>query len=415
MIIKPLENKHIVLGVTGSIAAYKAADLASKLSQAGALVDVVLTPSALQFITPLTFQSVTGRIAYADADLWGAQAHVLHVGLAHQAEALLLAPATANTLAKLASGAADNLLTLTALAYGKPDLAHPLLIAPAMDAGMFAHPATQANLDILVQRGAEVIGPESGHLASGLTALGRMSEPADILSRLRYRLSSSGSLQGNHVVVTAGGTQEPLDPVRVLTNRSSGKQGLAIAQAALDLGAQVTLIAAPLSLPVPFEAQHVPVQTAAQMEEAVLQASQEAQVLIMAAAVADFRPSARAEQKMKKRDGVPAVTLEPTGDILAAVARLRQESGHPRVVVGFAAESQDLIRNAQTKLSEKKLDMIVANDISAQDSGFEVDTNRVILLTADGKSEELPLMSKAEVAEKVMQEILGFLGLSQQS
>jgi phosphopantothenoylcysteine decarboxylase/phosphopantothenate--cysteine ligase len=415
MIIKPLENKHIVLGVTGSIAAYKAADLASKLSQAGALVDVVLTPAALQFINPLTFQSVTARIAYADADLWGAQAHVLHVGLAHQADALVIAPATANTIAKLASGAADNLLTLTALAYGSPNLAHPLLIAPAMDAGMFTHPATQSNLDILKNRGAEVIGPESGHLASGLTALGRMSEPVDILNRLRYRLSRNGLLQGSHVVVTAGGTQEPLDPVRVLTNRSSGKQGLALAQAALDLGAQVTLVAAPLSLPVPFGAHHIAVQTATQMEEAVLQASRNAQVLIMAAAVADFRPAARADQKIKKRDGIPALTLEPTADILAAVARLRQESGHPGVVVGFAAESQDLIENAQAKLGAKHLDMIIANDISAPDSGFEVDTNRVILLTASGEIEELPLMSKTEVAEKIFQSVLGFLGMNHPS
>jgi phosphopantothenoylcysteine decarboxylase/phosphopantothenate--cysteine ligase len=411
MIIKPLLQKQIVLGVTGSIAAYKAADLASKLTQAGALVDVVLTPAALQFIAPLTFQSVTGRNAYVEADLWGVQAHVLHVGLAHQADAIVIAPATANTIAKLVSGAADNLLTLTALAYGTHSHSHPLLIAPAMDAGMFTHPATQANLDVLVKRGAEIIGPEFGHLASGLTAQGRMSEPLEILNRLRYLMSRNGPLQGMHMIVTAGGTQEPLDPVRMLTNRSSGKQGLALAQAALDFGAKVTLISAPVSLPIPFGAQHIPVQTAAQMKEAVLQACQDAHGLIMAAAVADFRPADPADQKIKKKEGIPSLTLEPTADILAAVAQMRQETGHPGVVIGFAAESQDLIKNAQSKLKDKNLDMIAANDISAADSGFDVDTNRVVLLTADGEIEELPLMSKVEVAEKIMQAVLRLMKL----
>lgn len=415
MIIKPLNKKHIVLGVTGSIAAYKAADLASKLTQAGAIVDVVLTPAALEFITPLTFQSVTGRKAYAETDLWGAQAHVLHVGLAHQANALVIAPATANTIAKLATGAADNLLTLTALAYGTQSQTHPLLIAPAMDAGMFSHPATQSNLEMLVMRGAEIIGPEYGHLASGLLAKGRMSEPVDILNQLRYLISRHGPLQGFHILVTAGGTQEPLDPVRILTNRSSGKQGFALAQAALDYGASVTLVAAPVSLPIPFGAQHIPVETAAQMEEAVLHACQDAHGLIMAAAVADFRPTSTAEQKIKKMQGVPSLTLESTADILASVARMRRESGRPNIVVGFAAETQDLIKNAQVKLREKYLDIIVANDISAPDSGFDVETNRVILLTADGKTDELPLMSKAEVAEKIIQAVLDLAKMDPES
>jgi phosphopantothenoylcysteine decarboxylase / phosphopantothenate---cysteine ligase len=414
MIIKPINNKNIVLGVTGSIAAYKAADLASKLSQGGALVDVVLTPAALQFITPLTFQSVTGRNAYVEADLWGAQAHVLHVGLAHQADALLIAPATANTIAKLVSGTADNLLTLTTLAYGTNSQTHPLLIAPAMDAGMFAHPATQSNLDILVKRGAETIGPEVGHLASGLTTQGRMSEPIDILNRLRNLMSRNGPLQGKQVIVTAGGTQEPIDPVRLLTNRSSGKQGFALAQAALDYGAKVTLIASPVSLPIPSGAQHIPIQTATQMEEAVLQACQDAHVLIMAGAVADFRPTTPVDQKIKRGSEIISLTLEPTADILAAVARLRQETGQPGAVIGFAAESQDLIKNAQAKMSAKNLDMIVANDISAMDSGFDVDTNRVVLLRANGEIEELPLMSKMEVADRIIQAVLSILGLEHQ-
>lgn len=411
MIMKPFEKKTIVLGVTGSIAAYKAADLASKLTQAGANIDAVLTPAALQFITPLTFQSVTGRNSYTEDDLWGAQAHVLHVGLAHQADALLIAPITANTIAKLASGSADNLLTLTSLAFGTPSEDHPLLIAPAMDAGMYSHPATQNNLDILVERGVEIIGPESGHLASGLSAKGRMSEPVDILNRLRYLMSRQGPLQGMHLVVTAGGTQEPLDPVRVFTNRSSGKQGFALAQAALDFGAEVSLVAAPVSLPVPYGSNHIPVQTAAQMEEAVLQACKDADVLIMAGAVADFRPTKREDQKIKKQEGPPSILLIPTIDILSSVADYRRESGHPQIVVGFAAESQDLIKNAEAKLISKNLDMIVANDISASDSGFAVDTNRVILLKANEKMQELPLLSKKEVAEKIIQEILEMLGI----
>lgn len=406
MTIRHLDQKHIVLGITGSIAAYKAADLASKLAQTGALVDAILTPASQQFITPLTFQSVTGRAAYTDDDLWGAQAHVLHVGLAHQADALLIAPASANTIAKLVSGIADNLLTLTALAYGSPGEEHPLLVAPAMDAGMYTHPATQKNLGTLEERGAKIIGPETGHLASGLSAQGRMSEPVDILARLRNIMSRVGPLHGINVLVTAGGTQEPLDPVRLLTNRSSGKQGFALAQAALDLGADVTLIAANVTLPAPYGAQLVSVNTAAQMEEAVIQACQKADVLLMAAAVADFRPASPTDQKIKKSHGIPTIHLEPTVDILSSVAGFRQQARRPQIVVGFAAESQDLLKNAEMKMKTKNLDLIVANDISAVDSGFGVDTNRVILLKSDGVIEELPLMSKVEVAEKIMQHIL---------
>jgi len=398
----PLTNKRILLGVTGSIAAYKAADLASKLTQSGALVDVVLTESAAKFVSPLTFQSVTGRKAYTDADLWGGEGHVTHIGLGHAADLVLIAPVSANTLAKLAHGVGDNLLSVTVLA------SHcPLVLAPAMDVGMYSHPATQANVELLRQRGAEFIGPEEGHLASGLVGLGRFVEPARILGRVRHLLSQDGPLAGRKVVVTAGGTQEPIDPVRVITNRSSGKQGYAVAQAALDAGAEVVLISAPTALTPPMGATVVAVKTAAQMQAAVLDETGDAHALIMAAAVADFRPRLSA-QKLKKEIGIPKIELEATEDILAAVSARKGETGFPKFMVGFAAESQDLLKNAQSKLERKRLDMIVANDILAQDAGFEVDTNRVVLLFADGRSQNLPVQEKAEIAEAILQQIIAW-------
>lgn len=400
----PLQNRRILLGVTGSIAAYKAADLASKLAQAGAQADVILTQAALQFITPLTFQSVTGRRAYVDADLWGSEGHVRHIGLAHQADLMMIAPASANTLAKLAHGLADNLLTVTALAA-----TCPLILAPAMDGGMFAHPATQTNLEALRQRGARIVGPAMGHLASGLQGLGRMVEPAELLGHVRRVLSENGPLAGHKVLVTAGGTQEPIDPVRVIANRSSGKQGFALAQAALDLGAQVRLISGPVHLSAPVGAEFVEVQTAQQMHDAVLASLPQTDALVMAAAVADFRPAAPAKDKLKKESGVPAIQLEHTPDILRAVAQAKTRLGWPRVTVGFAAESQDLLQNAAAKLRNKSLDMIVANDIRAADAGFGVDTNRVTLLFADGRAEPLELMSKDQVAAVVMARIVDLL------
>ncbi len=403
---KYLDQKNILLGVSGSIAAYKAADLASKLTQAGALVDVILTPSALQFVSPLTFQSVTGRPAFTDDALWGAQAHVLHVGLGHGADLFAVAPATANTIAKLAHGIADNLLALSCLSFGSGTPQRPLLIAPAMDAGMLDHPATQENLASLVQRGATVVGPETGHLASGLEAPGRMTEPAVLLGHIRYLLARQGPLQGMRVVITAGGTQEPIDPVRLLTNRSSGKQGYALAQAALDVGADVTLITTPVSLEVPQGAQVVQVTTAQEMESAVLEACRGADALLMAAAVADYRPAQIASHKIKKDVGLPAIQLEPTSDILQAVARQRQATGSPRVVIGFAAETQDLLANATSKLAAKHLDLIAANDVSGATSAFGADTNQVTLLYADGRTMPLPVLSKAGVAEKILAELV---------
>ena len=406
---KYLAQKNIILGVTGSIAAYKAADLASKLTQAGALVDVILTPAALEFISPLTFQSVTGRPAFTDEALWGAQAHVLHVGLGHTADLFAIAPATANTVAKLAHGIADNLLVLTGLSFGPGTADHPLLIAPAMDGGMLDHTATQENLECLRRRGAIIIGPEVGHLASGLEARGRMTEPAVLLGQIRYLLTRNGPLKGIQVVVTAGGTQEAIDPVRMITNRSSGKQGYALAQAALDGGAQVTLITTPVSLEAPYGSKVVNAASASDLESEVLKACPQADVLIMAAAVADYRPTWKASQKIKKDSGVPNLELEPTPDILQAVRQQRQQTGCPRVVVGFAAETQDLINNARSKLNVKHLDLIVANNVSSLDSGFEVDTNQVTLLFPDGQTEPLPLLTKSEVADKVLAEIIKLL------
>jgi phosphopantothenoylcysteine decarboxylase/phosphopantothenate--cysteine ligase len=397
-IIPLLHNKIIVLGVTGSIAAYKAADLASQLTQSGALVDVVLTEAAARFISRLTFQSVSGRPAHTDLWADGADAHIVHVGLGEAADLLVIAPATADTIAKLAHGLADSLLTVTALAARCP-----VLVAPAMDGGMYMHPATQANLQVLADRGVTLLGPAEGRMASGLVGRGRLLEPDDILGHIRLALARDGSLAGRRVVVSAGGTQEPMDPVRFISNRSSGKQGYALAQSSLDRGAQVTLVAGPTALPTPTGASLVRVQTAEQMGQAVLAASAEADVLLMAAAVADFRPAQVAEHKLKKA-AVPEIQLEKTIDVLSAVAEARERSAahRPRVVVGFAAESQNLIENASEKVRRKRLSLIAANDISAADAGFSVDTNRVTLIDARGGVEELPLLTKTQVAEIVL-------------
>lgn len=400
----PIRDRRILLGVTGSIAAYKAVDLASKLTQAGGIVDVILTAAAQQFVTPLSFQSVTGRRAYTDADLWGHEGHVQHISLGHAADLLMIAPVSANTLARLAHGLADNLLCVTALAA-----ACPLVLAPAMDGGMFAHPATQANLEALRARGAIIVGPATGHLASGLSGVGRMVEPVELLGAARLALARGGPLQGRRVVVTAGGTYEPIDPVRVIANRSSGKQGYALAQAALDLGAAVTLISGPSALPAPYGAQRLDVRTSAEMLQATLDAVRDADALLMAAAVADFRPVAPAANKMKKEGGPPQITLEHTADVLRQVAVQKERCGRPFVTVGFAAESQALLENAAAKLEKKKLDMIAANDITAADSGFAADDNRVTLLFADGRSEALPLMSKDAVAERILGHVARFL------
>jgi phosphopantothenoylcysteine decarboxylase/phosphopantothenate--cysteine ligase len=401
-----LRGKRILLGVTGGIAVYKVCTLASHLTQMGAEVDVVMTEAATRFVAPLTFEALTGRPVYTD--LWhtagaGLPTHIAHVGLAHAADLLVIAPATANTMAKLAGGLADNLLSTLALAA-----TCPVLLAPAMDAGMWSHPATQANVATLRARGVHFAGPVRGRMASGLEGEGRMMEPEEILGHIRWVLGRQGLLAGRKVVVTAGPTREFLDPVRFISNPSSGKQGFALAQAALDRGADVVLITGPVSLSTPVGARRVDVTTVQQMLDAVLEDAADADALLMAAAVGDYRPATVSEHKIKKTADL-TLRLERTPDILAAVARQRADTGRPRVVVGFAAESQDLLENARAKLEAKRLDLIVANDITAADAGFAAETNRVVLLDREGGVEELPLMSKAAVAETVLDRVTRML------
>jgi phosphopantothenoylcysteine decarboxylase/phosphopantothenate--cysteine ligase len=411
--ISLLHDKRILLGITGGISAYKACTLASHLTQAGALVDVVMTEAATRFVAPLTFQALTGRPVYAD--LWaapgeGLPTHIAHVGLAHAADLLVIAPATANTMAKLAQGVADNLLTTLALAASCPVLA-----APAMDAGMWTHPATQANVATLRERGVHFAGPARGRMASGLEGEGRMVEPDEILGHVRRVLGRNGPLAGRRVVVTAGPTREPLDPVRFLSNPSSGRQGFALAQAALDRGAAVTLITGPTHLPTPVGAARVDVATAQEMHDRVLSAVEGADVLLMSAAVADYRPATPALQKIKKGAGELNVRLARTPDVLSAVAVQWAETGTPRCAVGFAAESQDVIENARAKLAAKNLDLIVANDVTAPDAGFAAETNRVMILDREGGVEELPLMSKAAVAEAILDRVATLLAKEQRA
>lgn len=395
--ISLLSGKRILLGVTGSIAAYKAADLASKLTQAGALVDVILTEAAQQFVTPLTFRSVTGRPSFTD--MWSLEDHVRHVGLGETADLFVIAPATAHTLAKLAHGLADNLLTVTALTARCP-----LLVAPAMDGGMYAHAATQANVAALRERGVQFVGPVAGRMASGLSGVGRMAEPSLLLGSIRMALAKQGPLSGRKVVVSAGPTREPLDPVRFISNRSTGKQGLAVAQAALDAGADVILVHGPIFEPIPYGATAVPVQTTQEMGEAVLEAAKDADALFMVAAVADFRPETKSDKKIKKTDeqwGL-AIGLEVTLDILTAVKARRDKSGFPRVVLGFAAETHNAFEYGRAKLLRKGLNFIAVNDVMDQGTGFAVDTNKVLLLSSAGVVEEIPLQSKTAVAERLV-------------
>jgi len=396
-----LQDKRIILGVTGSIATYKAANIASTLTQLGAQVDVIMTEAATHFVAPLTFQALTGRPVYTS--MWepgsgeGMGAHIAHIGLGHTADLLLIAPATANTIAKIAHGLADDLLSVTALAARCP-----ILMAPAMDAGMYEAPVTQANVATLRERSVHFAGPTHGRMASGLEGRGRFLEPDEIVGHTRRVLGFDGPLAGRRIVVSAGPTREPFDPVRFISNRSSGKQGFAIAQAAIDAGAQVTLISGPVSLPTPVGAERIDVTTASEMEQAVLAhaaGAMSADALIMAAAVGDFRPETAASQKIKKIDDRSlTLSLAHNPDILVSVS---QQDQRPRLTIGFAAESQDLVANAQDKLVRKKLDLIVANDIAASDAGFAVDTNRVIFITADG-IEKLPLVSKETVAARLM-------------
>lgn len=392
-----LKGRRIVLGVSGSIAAYKAADVASKLVQAGALVDVVLTAEAARFVTALTFSSITHQPVVHDLFDEDSELAVEHVALARRANAVLIAPATANTIAKLALGLADDALTATVLATEAP-----VLVAPAMDGHMWENPATVQNVRTLMKRGVTIVGPGDGYLASGMRGVGRLAETAEILGVLRQVLGRNGDLAGAHIVVTAGGTQEPIDPVRVITNRSSGKMGYAIAEAARDRGARVTLVAAPTALADPPGVTVVRAATAQEMAVAVGKAVRGAQALIMAAAVADFQAAAPAKQKIKKSGAGLTLELVPAPDILA------QTKGAP-VRVGFAAESRDLVANARAKLAKKSLDLIVANDITEVGSGFGAEGNRVVILDSAGKAERLPLLPKYDVAWRILDRVAPLL------
>jgi len=394
-----LAGKKIVLGVTGSIAAYKAAILASTLHQAGAQVDVIMTESATKLVAPLTFQSLTGRPVHVDMFRLSDQPDITHVSLGVGADLMIVAPATANTLAKMAMGMADNLLTTTVLAARCP-----VVVAPAMDADMYAHPATQENVSRLRQRGVVVVDPESGHLASGLVGRGRLADVEELLGRIRWVLGRDGDLAGVNLLVTAGGTQEPIDPVRVITNRSSGKMGYSIAEAALERGANVTLISAPTSIKPPTAAKLVPVTTAVEMCEEVLSKMRHADVLVMAAAVADFRVDQAASQKMKRVDKVMPLALVPNPDILMETLR-PLEGGRGLLRVGFAVESEKLLDGAKEKLVRKRLDLLVANRVDAAGGVFGSDNNEVVMLDRAGRQIDVPVAPKLQIAHRILDQV----------
>jgi phosphopantothenoylcysteine decarboxylase/phosphopantothenate--cysteine ligase len=394
-----LKNKTIVLGITGGIAAYKAADLASKLTQAGATVETVMTEAAQKMITPLTLRNITHRPVVTDMFEIASEYSVEHIALAEAADVVIIAPATANTISKLAAGIADNMLGCIVLATRAP-----VIIAPAMNDIMYQNTVTQENLGRLKARGFTIIEPEYGRLASGKMGKGRLPETAKIIEVIERVLGQKKDLKGKRIVVTAGGTREPIDPVRHIGNRSSGKMGYALAEAARDRGAEVALIAANVSLNKPDGIEVIKVQTAAEMKKAVAGAVKKADALLMAAAVADYQPEKTASAKIKK-ESKQNLTLKliKTPDILSEVKG-------DFIKVGFAAESENLIANAKKKLVTKGLDLIIANDITAPDAGFDVDTNRVIIIDKKGKTEELPLMSKREVAERILDKVKGMMG-----
>ncbi len=389
-----MKGKTVVLGVTGSIAAYKAAELASQLVQVGTRVEVIMTEAATQFISPLTFRNITGRPVVTRMFELASEYSVEHVALAEAADVVVIAPATANTIAKIAAGIADDMLSCTVLATKAP-----VIVAPAMDVNMYENQVTQENIAKLKARGFVMVGPGYGRLASGKMGLGRLVDISEIMAAISQVLGKSGDLHGKRIVVTAGGTQEPLDPVRCLTNRSSGKMGYAIAEAARDRGAEVVLVTAPTALPRPYGIDVVQVTTAQDMYEAVQKAVGKADALIMAAAVADYRPKKMAESKIKREKADKLVLeLERTPDILGEVRGnfLR---------VGFAAESEELVANAKEKLRKKQLDLIVANDVSA----IGAETNSVVLIDRTGSIDELPTLPKREVADRILDKVASLL------
>ena len=395
-----LQGKRIVLGVTGGIAVYKSCDLVSRLMKLGAEVDVIMTQSACQFVAPLTFQTLSLRPVVTDTFAPPNTWEVEHIALAKKADLFVIAPATANILAKMANGIADDMLSTTVLATKAP-----LLIAPAMNTAMWEHPATQQNLTTLVARGAHTIGPDGGMLACGDTGAGRMSEPQAIVEKIVSLLSMGQDMQGLRVLVTAGPTRESIDPVRYLTNHSSGRMGYAIAAAARQRGAEVTLVSGPTALQKPDKG-FVQITSTEDLYREVMQRAPEQDIIIQAAAPADFTPREVAKEKIKKqgRDGL-TLDLKSTQDVAKAIGEIKRPG---QVLVGFAAETENLLDNATRKLSAKHLDMIVLNDIGAPGAGFQVDTNIVTFVTSEGQ-EPLPLLPKDEVANRLLTKALTFL------
>ena len=392
-----LNGKTIILGVTGSIAAYKAVDIASQLAKSDARVNVIMTEAATEFVAPLTFQTITGRSVVTEMFELASESNIEHISLAEAADVIVIAPATANIIAKLAAGIADDMLCCTVLASKAP-----VIIAPAMDTSMYENPITQDNLSKLRARNFITVGPILGRLASGKEGLGRLADIKDIIDTICQVLGKNEDLAGKHIVVTAGGTQEPIDPVRYITNRSSGKMGYALAEAARDRGAKVTLITAPTSLPRPAGMEAVNVCTAQEMYQATKDAVSQTDALIMAAAVADFRPTRAAKDKIKKGQDKLTLEFERTPDILGSIKG-------DFIKVGFAAESSNLVENAKQKLYQKGINLIVANDITASDSGFGADNNRVTIIDQEGKIDNLPLLPKREIADKILDKVAKLL------
>jgi phosphopantothenoylcysteine decarboxylase/phosphopantothenate--cysteine ligase len=386
----PLAGRRVLLGVTGGIAAYKACILTRLLTQAGATVQVVMTPSATRFVGPDTFAALSGRPAYTQ--VWEEPGSVLHVRLARQADVAVVAPATANVIAKLAGGIADDLLTSTLL-----EATCPLVVAPAMHSGMWEHPATQANVRALQERGTAMVGPATGPLAAGDEGMGRLAEPEDILAAVEDVASRGRDLSGRRIVVTAGPTWEPIDPVRFVGNRSTGRMGFAVAREAFARGADVTLVVGPGTMEPPEGPRLVRVTTAEEMRMAVLEAAEDADAVVMAAAVADFRPREAASNKLKKEGGPPRLELVPTPDILSELGQVKGE----RVLVGFAAETEDLEAAGRAKLQAKGLDLIVVNEVGREGTGFGSEANHAAILSRTGDDEPLRDWTKRELAAAI--------------
>ena len=394
-----LTGKNVIIGVTGGIAAYKVAELARMLVKSGAGVKVIMTSAAQQFVTPLTFRTITGNPVATS--MWSDPASPLpHISLSEEADLILVAPATANIIAKYAQGVADDLLSTTLLAAKGT-----VVVAPAMNTRMYLHPSTQKNLDALGERGVVVIDPGEGELACGDEGIGRMAEPSEIMEVLERELKHASDFAGKRVVVTAGATREHIDPVRFISNPSTGRMGFAIADRAYRRGAEVVLVSGPTDLPCPAGAKLVTVVSAAEMKQAVMDNLPGTDTLIMTAAVADFRPAARMPKKIKKRDGVPEIELERTEDIIGEVQKVRGKC----LVVGFAAETDDVVENARKKLAEKGMDLIVANKVGKPDSGFAADTNMAALIGIGDEDVELAMMSKSELAELVLDRVAEML------